>query len=127
MIKESDMKRQVVKLAAMVMMICSICILTLSPAQAKPDLIWCNKMSDMLQSLQATYPGSDFEPYFQQHSRLQAATTRGDKAALRAGITDAIRMVGRSDIGHDAAVELVNYLYVWRERVTTPGEHTLYR
>ena len=120
------MKRLIVKLTAVAVTIGSICLLTLSTAQAEPELMWCNKMSDLLQSYQASYPASDFEPYFQKQAGLQEATVRGDKAALRAGITDAIRMVGRSDIDHDAAVELVNYLYVWRSTLTMPDKYTKY-
>ncbi len=120
------MKRLTVRLTAVVVMISSICLLAFSTAQAAPDYIWCNKMSDLLQSYQASNPASDFEPYFQKQAGLREATARGDKAALRAGITDVIRMVGRSDMDHDAAVELVNYLYVWRSTVTAPGKYTEY-
>src|SRR5215207_3516722 len=88
MLEEPNMKRLVAKLTAVVVTMSSICLLTLSTAQAEPDLMWCNKMSDLLQSYQASYPASDFEPYFQKHAGLREATTRGDKAALRAGITD---------------------------------------
>ena len=83
-------------------------------------------MSDLLQSYQASNPASDFEPFFQKQDGLREATSRGDNNALRAGITDVIRMVGRTDMDHDAAVELINYLYVWRSTVSTPGKYWEY-
>jgi hypothetical protein len=120
------MKRLAAKLTAVVVLICSVCLLTLSSAHAEPDFIWCNRMSDLLQSYQTSYPVSDFEPYFEKQAGLQEATARSDNAALRAGITDVIRMVRPSNIDHDAAVELINYLYVWRATLTTPDKYTRY-
>ena len=118
------MKSLIVKLTAVLVMISSICLLAFSAAQAAPDYRWCNKMSDMLQSYQASNPNSDVESYFLKQADLRDATDREDKAALAAGITEVIRMVGRSDMDHDSAVELINYLYVWRSKVTTPGKYT---
>jgi len=120
------MKRLVAKLTAVVVMICSIGLLTFSTVQAAQDFTWCNTMSDLLQSFQARYPNSDFGPYFLKEANLREATANGDEAALRAGITDVIKMVRPSDIDQDAAVELVNYLYVWRSTLTTPGKYTKY-
>ena len=116
--------KPVAKLTAVVVMICSIGLLTLSTVEAKPNYMWCNKMSDLLQSFQDSHPTADFEPYFQKQADLREATARGDSAALRAGITDVIRMVGRSDMDHDAAVEFVNYLYMWRATIMVPGKYT---
>ena len=108
------MKLRFAKLSAMMVAICAITFLTLSTAQAAPDFRWCDGMSEMLHSFQASYPSSNFEPYFLKEASLREATARGDEAALRAGITDVIKMVRTANIDEDAAVELVNYLYVWR-------------
>ena len=126
MIEEANMKRLIAKITAVVVMMCSICLMSLSTVQAEPDFMWCNKMSVLLQSFQASYPASDFGPYFLKEASLREATARGDDTALRAGITDVIKMVPRSDIDHDAAVELINYLYVWRSTVTASGKYPKY-
>ena len=112
------MKPMFAKLSAMVVTVCAISLLTVSIAQAAPDFMWCNEMSDMLHSFQASYPTSNFGPYFLKEASLREATARGDEAALRAGITDVIKMVRMSKIDEDAAVELVNYLYAWRATLT---------
>lgn len=120
------MNQLVVKLMAVAVMVCSICLLTLPIAQAASDFTWCNKMSDMLRSFEAGYPGSDFGPYFEKQTGLREATERGDNIALRAEITGMIKMARRSEIDHDAAVELVNYLYVWRSTLATQGPYQSY-
>src|SRR5438445_12872433 len=86
------MKPLFAKLSAMVVTICAIGLLAVSIAQAAPDFMWCNEMSDMLHSFQASYPTSNFGPYFLKEASLREATARGDEAALRAGITNVIKM-----------------------------------
>ena len=108
------MKPLFAKLSAMVVTICAITFLTLSVVQAAPDFRWCDGMSDMLHSFQASYPSSNFEPYFLKEASLREATARGDMKTLQAEIKDTVKMVRTSHIDEDAAIELVNYLYTWR-------------
>jgi len=68
----------------------------------------------LYQSFLASYLTVPCVPYFQKEASLREAPARGDGAALRAGITAVIKMVRTANIDEDAAVELVNYLYVWR-------------
>jgi hypothetical protein len=123
MIEEPNMKQLVAKLTAVAVVLCSICLLTLSTAQAAPDFTWCDRMSALLRGFQASYPTSDFEPYVLKTASLRDATARGDKAALQTEITAVIKMVRPSNIDEEAAVELVNYLYLWRSTLTTPGKY----
>lgn len=112
------MKPLFAKLSAMVVAICAIGLLTVSVAQAAPDFMWCDEMSNLLRSFEVSYPTSNFAPYFQKEASLREATARGDELALRTGITDVMKMVRTSHIDEDAAVELVNYLYAWRATLT---------
>ena len=111
------MKPLFAKLSAMMVTICAIPFLTLSVVQAAPDFRWCDGMSDMLHSLQTSYPHSNFEPYFLKEASLREATARGDRKTLRAEIKDTVKMVRTSPIDDDAAIELVNYLYAWHATV----------
>jgi|SRR5437773_8025928 len=118
MSKEGTMKLLFAKLSAMMVAICAITFLTLSTAQAAPDFRWCDGMSEMLHSFQASYPSSNFAPYFLKEASLREATARGDRKTLRAEIKDTVKMVRTSHIDEDAAIELVNYLYAWRATLT---------
>ena len=117
------MKPTLAKLSAIVVITCAISLLTVFMAQAAPDLTWCDGMSDLLRGFQVSYPNSNLEPYFTKEASLRKATERGDEAALRAGITDAIKMRHTATIDEEAAVELVNYLYVWRSTLTRPAKY----
>ena len=118
MSKEGTMKLLFAKLSAMMVAICAITFLTLSTAQAAPDFRWCDGMSEMLHSFQASYPSSNFEPYFLKEASLRAATARGDRLAIQAELKETMKMVQTSPIDDDAAIELVNYLYAWRATLT---------
>jgi len=117
------MKPIFAKLSAMVVTICAIGLLTVSIAQAAPDFMWCNGMSEMLHSFQASYPSSNFEPYFLKEASLRAATARGDRLAIQAELKETMKMVRTSPIDEDAAVELVNYLYAWRATLMPPVKY----
>jgi hypothetical protein len=117
------MKPLFAKLSAIVVAVCAMTFLTLSFAQAGQDFMWCNGMSEMLHSFQASYPSSDFEPYLLKEASLREATARGDRIALRAEIKETVKMVRTSHIDEDAAIELVNYLYAWRATLTPPVKY----
>jgi len=117
------MKPLFAKLSAMVVAICAITFLALPIAQAAPDFTWCDGMSDLLHSFQASYPSSNFEPYLLKEASLREATTRGDRITLRAEIKETVKMVRASHIDDDAAIELVNYLYAWRAALTAPVKY----
>ena len=118
------MKPLFAKLSAIVVTICAMGLLTVSIAQAAPDFEWCNGMSELLHSFQASYPSSNFEPYFLKEASLREATARGDRLAIQAEIIETMKMVRTSPINEDAAIELVNYLYAWRATLTPPVKYT---
>ena len=117
------MKPLFAKLSAMVVAVCAMTFLTPSFAQAAQDFMWCNGMSEMLHSFQASYPSSNFEPYLLKEANLREATARGDRITLRAEIKETVKMVRTSHIDANAAIELVNYLYAWRATLTQSAEY----
>ena len=54
---------------------------------------------------------------------LRKAFLYGESNTYQRRIKDTVKMVRTSHIDEDAAVELVNYLYVWRATLTPPVKY----
>ena len=88
---------------------CALCSFLGAIAVAQGN--WADEISNSLVVYKGLYPTSNFEPYEQQMMRVKEALGKGDKKAVRTGMTKWFKMLKKRAHGIDgmAADELFNF------------------
>jgi hypothetical protein len=113
------MKPAFAKLLVIPGIVCAVCLLTLTTAQAThtDDMMWSVEFQEMLMINKAAYPDYNWGPYLKIASKL-GNYAHGDDAAVRSQLEEVSTMLGKGDMDEDARADLINYVNQWKAALT---------